>query len=111
MKYKMTGFAKFIIFSSIVAGVYYGMSNFTNVSELLPEKDRTHISRWEQKIKQKIDQKKKAYQSKRHEPQEDYNERMEQRLMQLVEENERLADELKACREVNLDVVSTKDQI
>ena len=110
-KYKVTGFAKFLMFMGISGIVLFGGTqiaeklgfdnngksfNFQEVKETLKET-----------IKEKINEKK----NRRANTEEIYTEtdqRLEDKLLLLIEENERLADELEECKNKKDSLVGTE---
>ena len=105
-KYKMTGFAKFIIFCSVMGGILYGLTNFVNLSEWISVKDNVHFTKLEHKINEKIQQKIKKTKNKEIDySQTDAYVHLEKRLLELIEENEQLSEELEKCKSSKLDLV------
>ena len=110
-KYKITWFAKFIIFCLIVGGLTYGVTNFTNIPQVLKNNDITSFNDLEEKIDEVIE-KKKNRKAEHTEPQIQEETRLEDRLIQLIEENDKLVEEyekikfeLEQCKSDNKDLV------
>jgi predicted nuclease with TOPRIM domain len=103
-KYKMTWFAKFFIFCLIISGFTYGVTNFTNIPQVLKDNNITSFNDLEEKIDEAID-KKKNKNAEYAEPQIQEDNRLEDRLLQLIEENDKLVEkneklkfELEQCK-------------
>ncbi len=90
-KYKITWFAKFIIFCLIVGGLTYGVTNFTNIPQVLKNNNITSFNDLEEKIDEVIEKKKNG-KAEHAEPQIQEDTRLEDRLVQLIEENDKLVE-------------------
>jgi hypothetical protein len=107
-KYKVTRFAKFLMFTGISGIILFGgvqmaekmgfdnlenRFNFKEIQETLKEN-----------IREKIDEKKNGN-SKVEDNYISTDRRLEEKLILLIEENERLAEELKQCKNKNESLV------
>jgi LAS superfamily LD-carboxypeptidase LdcB len=105
-KYKMTGFAKFIIFCTVMGGLVYGLTNFVNLSDYISDKDKVNMTNLEHKITEKIQKKLNKSKSKENvNSQTDTYDHLEKRLLELIAENEQLSEELEKCKSSKLDLV------
>ena len=108
-KYKMTWFSKFFIFCLIIGGLTYGITQYTSIPNLLKEHNIQSFHDLEEKIDAAIDKKKNRNKKDEEEPQTQQEEKLEERLLQLIEENDKLIEKneqlQKELEELNKDEV------
>ena len=100
-KYKVTGFAKFLIFMGISGVILFGGAKVADNLNLIDQDKSMSFHEVKETIKetikQKIDEKKNKRES-REENLSSTDNKLEERLLILIEENERLADGLEQCK-------------
>ena len=110
-RYKITAFGKLLIFAGVSTCIVMGANYFTQKLDFVSKDQAISLHEIKNTLKETFKEKIEEVKDKSGASPVSNTateERLEVRLMELIEENERLAEELKECRNTRTEVVNLK---